>query len=338
MTERITQKAIARRLGVSQALVSRALSGTAPDIGASTDTVRWIRDMAARMNYCPSAAAQSLRGGRTRTVGVVVRDFEDPFFGWVIGELQTLARLEGYALMLTGSGPSDVEALRKHQPDGLIVIGSDFEPVGLDEVLQTNKPVIQIGAGATRPGVQQIVMDQVEGLRQLTDYLVGLGHSRIGYIGDLSPSNRRRETMVKAALQQRHLACEPDGFSCVPESGAQAGYLAMTRLLKHNRKHRPTAVIASGDALAATALRALYEQRIPVPAALSLAGIDDIPSAPMTIPALTTIRQPIREMAREAFRIMTRQKGRFGCVPPMILKGELVIRESCGPALRALSA
>ena len=93
----------------------------------------------------------------------------------------------------------------------------------------------------------------------------------------------------------------------------------------------PTAVIAADDVIAQTALRALFEKRIRVPEDLSLAGIDDIPSACMTIPALTTLRQPIREMVGEAFHLVTSHPGkaRPQVDGEIVVKPELVIRESC---------
>src|ERR1035437_1465442 len=91
-----TQKDIAKQLGVSPSLVSRALTGTASDIGASEETVRQIREAATKLHYRPSAAALTLRGSPTKTIGVIVRSFEDPFFGHMIGELQSLAWAKQY--------------------------------------------------------------------------------------------------------------------------------------------------------------------------------------------------------------------------------------------------
>ena len=98
----VSQKDIARRLGVSVALVSRALSGKAEAIGVSAATVERIRTEAARVGYIPNASARLLRGAPSRTLGVVVLDFEDPFFGPIVGELQRLAHQHGYSLVLGG--------------------------------------------------------------------------------------------------------------------------------------------------------------------------------------------------------------------------------------------
>ena len=105
----------------------------------------------------------------------------------------------------------------------------------------------------------------------------------------------------------------------------------LDQLLRQCGERVPTAVIAADDAIAQAALRALFEKGIRVPSDLSLAGIDDIPSAQMTIPALTTLRQPIQEMVREAFYLATSQPGKAQAQvdDEIVIKPELVVRESC---------
>src|SRR2546430_1944796 len=102
----VTQKQIARQLRVSPSLVSRALSGSGTAIRASPRTLERIRKEAARLNYHPNPAALALRGTKTKIIGVVIRNFDDPFFGHIIGELQDLASRDQYSLLLTGSLPA----------------------------------------------------------------------------------------------------------------------------------------------------------------------------------------------------------------------------------------
>lgn len=333
----ITQKDIARQLGVSQALVSRALAGTAGDIGAAAATIQRIRATAAQLNYRPSAAALTLRGTPTRTLGVVIKEFDDPYFGHVIGVLQELARRRDYALILTGAtegGHSDeLATLFKHQVNGLLVIGSDFVPQGVRWFQQHDRPVVLMGAGVPVPGINRIAMDEEHGLRELVRYLKQLGHKRIGFLGNATTTVARRQALLEKILKQERLPPQA-GWAATPDMPApDAGYHGMRQLLRNSR-HRPTAVIAKEDVMAQTALRALFEAGLQVPKDISIAGIDDIPAAAMTIPALTTLRQPIRKMVEAAFDLLlepasrgSTRKGRNVVVQP-----ELIIRESCGPA------
>jgi len=336
-----TQKDIADQLGLSPSLVSRALSGTAQEIGVREETIQRICAVAAKLHYRPSAAALTLRGAPTKTLGVIVKSFQDPFFGHLVGELQTLAWEKQYSLVLTGcaSGNNqlvDLASLLKYHLDGVIALGSDFEPEGLDAFTVKGIPIVQIGTGRRSNGIRSVAMDQEFGLDRLVAYLKDLGHRDIGYIGDDSPTNLRREQIVRSILKAHDLAIRPNSFVRVPASTAAAGHESMRTLLQRCGELLPTAVIAADDAIAQTGLRALFERRIVVPTDLSLAGIDDIPSACMTIPALTTLRQPIKQMIREAFRLLTNpaDKSRARGAGEIAIRPELVIRESCAAPRR----
>lgn len=125
----VSQKQIAERLGVSIALVSRVLSGKAREVGIADATVERVMKVAEEMGYVPSAAALTLKGKASRTIGVVVYDFRDPFFGAIIEQLQAQAHEQDYSLVLAGfkgrhPESSDLAPLHKHAIDGLVVIGS----------------------------------------------------------------------------------------------------------------------------------------------------------------------------------------------------------------------
>jgi DNA-binding LacI/PurR family transcriptional regulator len=168
-------------------------------------------------------------------------------------------------------------------------------------------------------------------LQQLVGYLVKLGHRDIGYIGDDTPAHLRREEILPTILSRFGLTIRPKARVRVAPHEVETGYEAMQCLLRQCRELQPTAVIAADDAMAQGALRALYERRIHVPTELSLVGIDDIPSARMTIPALTTLRQPTRELVRRAFQFLTvpAPKSRTQTISDIVIEPELVIRESC---------
>ncbi|MCG3149203.1 MAG: HTH-type transcriptional regulator GalS [Verrucomicrobiae bacterium] len=327
----VTQKDIARRLGISASLVSRALSGTAVNIGASAETVERIRAEAARLNYRPSAAALTLRGTSTQTLAVVIKNFDDAFFGRMIAEFEALAAAKQYTLLLTGCPPGaepqvDIHSLAKYQLDGVAIVGSDFTPVGLTDFIARGVRVVRIGSGPRMVGVTNIVGDIEHGLAELVKYLAELGHRDIGYIGDETEPNRRREQQLVTTLKRADLLPRPTCFVRSRLTGAEAGYDAMHTLLKRCGDLRPTAIIAAEDALAQTALRALFERNLRVPADLSLASVDDIPGARMTIPALTTLRQPISEMVQRAFEILV---GNDTSKEQIVVRPELVVRESC---------
>lgn len=341
----VTQHDIAQKLGISRTLVSRALSGTADRIGAAAETVRLIQETAAAMGYRPDAAARTLRGASSRTIGVVIKDFEDPFFGHMIGVLQRLSRETDYTLLLAGADTShpdqrfaiDVDALLKYRLDGVLIGGSDLDPVCLQPLHQKQLPLVQIATSERLPRTGRVTVDQEYGFRVLVKYLCGLGHRNIGFIGDTSPSHQRRASLLRSVLTANGVQLRDNWFQAAPGHDRNAGFLAMTSLLSSCRHERPTAIIAADDDTAHSALRAVYEHRMRVPENLSLTGMDDVPAAGMMIPGLTTVRQPVADMVRAAFMMLTAAAGVPGNrrnLSDIVLKPELVVRESCAVAPR----
>lgn len=330
MKGRITQKEIARRMGVSQTLVSRALSGTSAAIRASPETVERIRREAESMKYRPSVAALTLKGVSSRTLGVVVKDFDDPFFGHLMGELHQCAVRENYTLLVTGlnrqgDSSDSLMLLRKYRLDGFILCGSDMRIDDVGLFLEEGRPLVQIGMGDVAKGVQQVGFDEGLGISRLVDYLSRQGHHRIGFAGDGSVSHQRRGAYLRAAV------CGLEQVECAWFLQASTDNRVTERIARDvsgRGRQFPTVIVAGDDALANRMLRSLYESGLKVPEDVSIAGVDDIPAAALMTPALTTIRQPIKGMVEVAFRLATR-----GTVPgaqaPVIVEPDLVIRESC---------
>ena len=317
-----TQKQMAACLGVSQTLVSRALSGRAREIGASRETVEKIRRMAAEWNYQPSATALALLGAPTRTIGVVVKNFDDPYFGRLIGALQTLARSHKHSLLLTGPSKEDLSGLQRHRVDAVFFAGSDFLPEGPVKF----ERVVQIGTGTVFPRATQIHMDEESGIGEMVDYLAGLGHREIGFVAREAKTNRRRGEILRKTLRERGFSVRDKSFISFAGNDGTAAERAVKALLGLARM--PTAVVAAEDSIALALLRALHEAGLRVPQDISVAGIDDIPASAQAIPPLTTLRQPISEMAAAAFRAIADRQQNTVSIP-----GKLMIRNSCATIL-----
>ena len=337
----ITQKEIAKRLGVSQALVSRVLAGTADRIGVATGTARRIREAAARLDYRPSAAAQSLRGGPSRTLGVLVRDFGDPFFGQMIAELSQVAHLAHYSIVLASYDPAsgetaDVASLMRYRVERLVLCGSHFPSGLIHQFMRGGARVVQIGVGSVPPGAGQVSADEEFGLGRLVSYLKQLGHRDLGYLGGSMAANRRRQEVVRRCALGEGLSVHPGAWVTVRGSTADAGYQAVVSLLEKRRRRLPTALVAADDMMALGALRALHEKGMRVPHDVSLAGFDDVPFAGLSVPALTTVRQPIRDMVRVACGMLDDMPV-AGEDAVRLVRPELIIRESCAAPRRRSS-
>lgn len=319
----VNQKQIAEKLGVSIALVSRVLSGKAEEIGIAPDTISRVLKAAEEMGYVPSAAALSLKGKATRTIGVAVYDFNDPFFGALIKQIQTQAHEHDYSLVLAGflsriPDEQDLQSLHKHAIDGLLVLGSDLNAQWLLNFAYL--PVARIGHGAADEASLKVTVDEDNAAEQLIQHLVASGRKHLACISGPLPAHRMRQEALEKATSAAGLRLTP--LISGEKEPFTAGLRATQQLLKASSN--ADALVCTTDLIAMGALHALHEAGIMVPGQMAVTGFDDIPTAAQFIPPVTTICQPIREMVRLAFESIidpSRQKAVY-------LPGNLIVRKT----------
>jgi LacI family transcriptional regulator len=315
----VNQKQIAEKLGVSIALVSRVLSGKAAEIGIAPDTIERVLKAAEEMGYVPSAAALSLKGKATRTIGVTVYDFNDPFFGALIKQIQIQAHEHNYSLILAGflnriPDEQDLQSLHKYALDGLIVIGTDLNAEWLSNF--QNMPVARIGHGGPDERSVRVTVDEDQAARLLIDHIIESGRKRPLYVSANLPAHRIRQQALERAAAARNIKLVTEQFSGWEafEAGAQLAGL-----------HRDAdALICATDQVAMGALHSLHDAGIAVPEDIVVTGFDGIAAAGQFIPSITTIRQPIEQIVKQAFATVIQP------VPPqeILLPGQLIVRQT----------
>ena len=329
----VTQKDIARKLGVSVTLVSRVLAGKAHIIGAASATAESIRNTAQAMGYVPNATACVLKGAPSRTLGVVVYDFEDPFLGAITGALHRLAHARDYTLVLVGFEQRlvDTQALRilsKHAINGLIVVGSGSNDEWLEVFRARPIRMARIGSGPTANQVA-VAVDNADGIEKLLAHLRHQGHLSAGFIGGSHPAHQERFAHFISIAARLGIATRPEWQITLADPSTLTGYNATRDLVSRHRHTLPRAILAASDAIAMGVLRAAQEHHLRVPDEIAVTGFDGIPVADMITPALTTIRQPLQSMTQTAFEWATGEATNTNIKGPVVLlKGELAIRES----------
>jgi LacI family transcriptional regulator len=326
---RITQKDIARRLGVSSSLVSRALTGTAGGIGARPDTVRRIQRKAHALGYVPSAAARRLRGKGQPVIGLVAADLEDPFFGPAVAEVIRQCHRAGFALTLTGferrePGIPDVQILLEHGPDALLVLGSDSLE-WVKPFVARRMTVVRIGTGPSWPGVTDVTVDEGMGMDLVIRHLIDLGHRNMAFVGAKLDVHQRRLRLARENLRRRKLSLPPARAVLAGPDVLEAGLLGVEKLARSCDDQWPTAIICSSDAVALGALRGVAGLGMRVPEHVSITGFDDLALARLSSPPLTSVRQPLPAMVRDALRLV--QEGR-AAKPPAPHPPKLIVRGS----------
>jgi LacI family transcriptional regulator len=332
---------LARRSGFSIATVSKALNDYA-DVSASTRAR--ILELAAELDYTPSAAARTLVTQRSHVIGVVLEtgpehpDLQHPFFQEVLVGLKAQAGADGFDLLLfaselPGHGVGHhglLKRCRHHRVDGLVLIGVAADDPEVAKIVAAGIPVVAIDRALTGPKAGYVGSENEAGAAIAVRHLHGLGHDRIATIAgptDTTPGRARLDGF-RRELRRLGLRSRTD-YVQVGDFYAESGRHAMRDLLA--LKSPPTAVFAASDLMAVGALRAAQEAGVSVPGDVALVGFDDVQLAELVIPSLTTIRQDKVGIGAAAAGALTRMVAEPGAEPPSTsLPVVLVVRESCG--------
>jgi DNA-binding LacI/PurR family transcriptional regulator len=254
---------------------------------------------------------------------VAVYDFNDPFFGALIEQLQAEAHAKDYSLVLAGflqrvPDERDVQSLHKHAIDGLVILGSD--PVAEWVKAFDHLPIARIGHGPEDEKSVRISVDEQAAGRQLLDYLTAAGRTRLVCLSANSPAHVwRQDTLAKeASAAGVRLQLLQSRFRDPFKAGME-----VVNLLSEGTE-KSDALLCTSDQVAMGALHALHDAGIRVPESMAVTGFDGIVAGEQFLPPITTIRQPVGEMAKEAFESVVAVRGPE-CVN---LAAELVVRES----------
>lgn len=308
----VSIKDIAAAAGVTHPTVSRALNDS-PLI--SRETRERIQRIAREMGYMPDAVARSLQTRRTHIVGLVVTSIGDPFFAELVKGVEEVSRPAGFSVFLNSShnDPNQeiqvIETFHRHRVDGILVASSRVGANHMERLERINVPVVLLNSQAEGDYdfLHSIAVDDRKGARRAVEYLLQLGHRRIGYIGvtDRPRSNRRRLCGYHDALDEAGITPDPawvcivDHDPAVEDGDAQAGMYAANRLLDSD----VTALFCYNDMVAVGALLACREAGAAVPDDVSVIGFDDIELARYVHPPLTSVAQPKRRMGRIAMQM-----------------------------------
>ncbi len=326
----VSIKDIAKAAGVSHSTVSRALADS-PLV--KEETRERIKQLAQEMGYSPHALARSLVTRRTQTVGVVVTTIADPFVSEIVRGLEEMGQNHGYTIILCNSNAEPrrelaaVKALREKRVDGIIVTASRIGDLYLPLLEAFGVPIVLINNQQTGKYVYSIGTDDLRGGQIATEYLLSLGHTRIGYIA--SPNNvnssQARMNGYRTALESHGIAFDPallaDG------DGRPAAAMEATARLLSQGAH-PTAIFCYNDMTAIGTMRALKQMGLRIPDDISVVGYDDIPIAEYLEPPLTTIRQRKYDMGCMAMEMLLRLLNGATDVQDVTIEPTLVIRES----------
>jgi LacI family transcriptional regulator len=325
----ITRADVARYAGVSTAVVSYTLNNGPKPVAPAT--AERVRNAVAVLGYRPNAAARALKRGSSDMIGLVVPDSSNPFYAELAQATEEAAAARGYALVVINGNDTNVvwhvNRLASRQVDGILV-ACDLQLVDIAKLTASGVRLSLFNQLHPTVGTWAIGSDLFTGTKAGVAHLQEHGHTRIAFVGNTIASDSRlrgwEEAMREAGLTPEHRFqasySREGGYAAAQQLAAafDAGTVA----------ERPSAVFVSTDMQALGVLRALHERGIRVPEDMAVVSLDGTPEAEYSWPALTTLRQPVREMAVAAVAHLLGDAA--AADEHQLYPLELVVRQSCG--------
>jgi LacI family transcriptional regulator len=331
----ITRNDVARRAGVSTAVVSYVLNDGPRPVAPATRAR--VLEAISDLGYRPNGVARSLRTKRTRAIGLILPDIANSFFAQLSREVELAAFARGFTLLVGNAmDESARELLYAHafverRVDGVVVVSAG-EDVGAIKVLAAaDMALITIDRSVPGAGVSSVHVDNRHGGYLATKHLIEHGHRRIACLAGPDTVNNavERRRGWEAALQEAGLSA-PDGLAMASESfSREAAYRSTRKVL--GRRNPPTAIFAGADEQALGVYRAAAATGRRVPDDLAVVSFDSAETAPYLVPGLTAVRQPVALMAGLAMDRLVAQLSDLSGPPTQdTLSVDLVVRGSCG--------
>lgn len=323
---------VAKLAGLSVSTVSRVINNQKYVTEEKRNAVLKAME---ELNYQPSTAARQLRGQSSKILGVIVPRITNPFFSYLVDEIQRIAYQNDFQIMIFQSNEdtekelSFLNLLSQKQIDGIIMCAIENS----EEVIQSYTkygPIVLCNETFENDHLPTVSLNQAEGAYLGTKYLLSKGHRKIAYctggIFDEDGKDKERNAGFSKAMKEFNLAPNSE-WLFVDQHTIDDGKQIARKIF--SMSERPDAIFTGSDEVAAGLIVEAIKLGMKVPQELAVLGFDDQPLAELTTPSITTVRQPINELGKQTVELMLSiLNGREGQVDEQQLQMNLVIRES----------
>jgi LacI family transcriptional regulator len=323
---------VAQRAGVSYGTVSRVINNS-PHV--KPETRQKILNAMDELNYVVNKQAQSLAGGRSQLIGVIAPELGNGYMGQILRGIDAELSLNNLDMVLytthriVNKQSNYISSLAKGMVAGLLLIVPRGPVDNIGILSQENFPFVLIDHQGDGQNCPAVGVTNWQGAFNATDYLIQLGHRRIGFITGLMDMGCSVDRLdgYRSALKTNHIPFSRD-LICEGDFYQSSGYAGVSSLL--DQPNAPTAIFCSNDEMAMGAIDAVRNRGKRVPEDISIIGFDDIPQSTQTHPALTTVRQPLETIGKVSVQMLLELLEHPGKkVKRIELPTELVIRCSC---------
>jgi LacI family transcriptional regulator len=339
---RATIRDVAQRAGVSHTTVSRVINGYS---GVTDKTRLAVASSIKALGYSPNPAAQSLANGQQLVLGLCYSNPTDAYFAEILLGCFTQVNLSKCQLVLKRGDAAaiacdGVTSLAEKGVDGIVLTPPLCNSDSLLQALSSaGIPAALVTSGQPATGFSAVSIDDRKAAREMTQYLLELGHRRIGFIAG-HPSHSASEQRYLGftdAMEEAGLPVQAGQVAqslCTYRSGLEATEYLLTS------GFNPTAIFSCNEELALAAIALSFRKGFDVPGDISIAGFDDTPMASTIIPSLTAVRRPLAEMASEAVRLLVEQlaaeRAGRSWLPPHVMMDFSIIKRASTARLAAV--
>lgn len=331
MTKRVSIKDIATRVGVSTALVSYVLNGLEKEKRVGKEVVEKVKKAAEELNYQPNQIARSLRKGSTSTIGLIVADIANPFFGHLARNIEDEASNYKYVVIL-GSSDEDfhkseslAETFLNRQVDGFIIVPSEGDDQLIKTLIRKEVPLVLIDRRFPEVDCNFVTLDNFEATFNATNSLLKNGFRRIKMVAYQSDMNHMTERIEGYMAAMKNAGREEN--IRIEKVGLHANDLQQ-RISEIILQPETDAILFATNTLTIAGLYALQKNKLEIPERLAVVGFDGSESFDFFNPPISYIEQPLKEMGAKAVHLLYHQINGQTETTGVKMKSNFIERES----------
>jgi len=326
----VTIRDVSKKSGYSVATVSRVINDS--DL-VTEDTKKKVGQVIKELGFVPNNTARGLSTRKSNTIGMIVPNISNPFFGELIKGAEEAAGEKGFNIIILNSSYNnkktikDIMILKSRNVDGIIMSSADFDESIYNTLIDNNIPFVLTGPVSSKHKTNYVSVDNLEGAKKATDHLVKLGHKKIGYMsGDYaSYLNKLRLQGYKEILKDNNIKIDEE---LIFKESVEKN---INKYMKMETKDKPTAIFTFNDYMALEYMEKLEEKGIKIPEDVAVVGFDNIKMASYYSIGLTTVDNRQEEFGEKSFELLLDIiKGKTDETHQIITKPKLIIRKTCG--------
>lgn len=330
---------IAQQLGVSKTLVSLVLNGKGREHRISEEICKKVKNLARELNYKPNQIAKGLRTGKTNTIGLIIADIANPFFGKLGREIEKEAARHGYRVMFCSSdenaenSANQIEMLQQGQVDGFIIAppaGSENQILSLK---RSKIPLVLVDRHFPDIETNYIIVDNIEASYDAVNHLIKKGYRKIACVTLNVHLNNMNQRVLgyKQALIDNNIQVDEELIKMMPFSHEKDELVEAVKDLEPGNREKVDAVFFATSKLGIMGIETIHSMGLKIPNDIAVVSFDDPDAYKISQPPISAIAQPLKEIGIESVKVLLElMKSKKGTteVKKIVLKANFIPRKS----------